>query len=73
MQPSLYTDMRGDGVELSGQKGEVGAVDWSLGSLATCADDGTVRVWRPDSEMHSECEAEPERMQWNWAWARERR
>lgn len=30
--------------------GEVGALDWSDGELATCVDDGTVRVWRADRE-----------------------
>ena len=37
-----------EGVELRGQEGEVGAVDWASDSLVTCADDGTVRIWRPD-------------------------
>lgn len=57
------------GVELRGQKGEVGAVDWAEGMLATCADDGTVRIWRPDLEVSRRCGHEPEEMQWNWSWA----
>ncbi|KAI0772644.1 WD40-repeat-containing domain protein [Irpex lacteus] len=61
------------GVELFGQKGEVGAVDWAPGQLASCADDGTVRVWRPDVERYRRCEDEPEEMRWNWSWAGERR
>ncbi|KAI0688551.1 WD40-repeat-containing domain protein [Cytidiella melzeri] len=71
VQPSLYGDMRGRGIELSGQKGEVGAVDWAPGQLATCADDGTVRIWRPDLETCRKCEAEPDEMAWSWSWARE--
>lgn len=57
------------GVELRGQKGEVGAVDWADGMLATCADDGTVRIWRPNLEVSRQCEADPEEMKWNWSWA----
>ncbi|KAI0036069.1 WD40-repeat-containing domain protein [Vararia minispora EC-137] len=39
-----------DGVRLHAQVGEVTAVSWAEGMLATCSDDGTVRVWRVDSE-----------------------
>ncbi|KIP09174.1 hypothetical protein PHLGIDRAFT_67970, partial [Phlebiopsis gigantea 11061_1 CR5-6] len=56
-------------VELHGQRGEVGAVDWAEGILATCADDGTVRVWRPDLVTARECQDEPDKMKWNWSWA----
>jgi denticleless len=59
---------RTNGVELHGQKGEVGAIDWAEDMLATCADDGTVRVWRPDIEVYRRCENEPEEMGWNWSW-----
>ncbi|OSC98732.1 WD40 repeat-like protein [Trametes coccinea BRFM310] len=59
----------GSGVELRGHTGEVGAMDWADGMLATCGDDGTVRVWRPDLDISRQCEADPEEMQWNWAWA----
>ncbi|KAI0370197.1 WD40 repeat-like protein [Pilatotrama ljubarskyi] len=59
----------GDGVELCGQTGEVGAVDWADGMLATCADDGTVRVWRPDVEVARQCRDNPSEMKWNWAWS----
>jgi len=57
------------GVELKGQLGEVGAVDWAQDTVATCADDGTVRIWRPDVEVHNKCIAEPEESHWEWAWA----
>ena len=58
------------GVALEGgQTGEVGAMDWADGALATCADDGTVRVWRPDVEVARRCEDDPEEMKWEWAWA----
>lgn len=57
------------GVELNGQTGEVGAVDWADGMLASCADDGTVRVWRPDIDVSRQCESEPERMKWEVCWA----
>ncbi|KAI0824619.1 WD40-repeat-containing domain protein [Trametes gibbosa] len=59
----------GAGVELRGQKGEVGAVDWADGMLATCADDGTVRVWRPDVDVSRRCKEDPGEMGWNWAWS----
>lgn len=65
--PEVMARMRG--VELHGQRGEVGAVDWAEGMLATCADDGTVRVWRPDVEVYRRCESEPEEMRWNWSFA----
>ena len=35
-----------EGIQLPGQHGEVGALDWGYETLATCADDGTVRVWQ---------------------------
>ncbi|KAK2466468.1 hypothetical protein APHAL10511_002110 [Amanita phalloides] len=57
------------GVELRGQAGEVGAVDWAQDMVATCADDGTVRIWRPDVELRRKCAAEPEESSWEWAWA----
>ncbi|KAL1740215.1 WD40-repeat-containing domain protein [Schizophyllum fasciatum] len=56
------------GVELKGQSGDVGAVSWARDSLATCADDGTVRVWRPDVERHRQCQANPADAQWLWSW-----
>ncbi|KXN87912.1 hypothetical protein AN958_07922 [Leucoagaricus sp. SymC.cos] len=58
-------------VELHGQKGEVGAVDWAGGSLATCADDGTVRVWRPDIETYFRCIEDPNKAQWDWCWSKQ--
>jgi denticleless len=60
---------RVEGVRICAQKGEVGAVDWGHDGIATCADDGTVRMWRPDMASHRRCEAEPEEATWDWAWA----
>jgi denticleless len=57
------------GVELKGHVGEVGAVDWAFEMLTTCADDGTVRVWRPDIEVHHRCIRNPDEEKWNWCWA----
>lgn len=56
-------------VELKGHTGEVGAMDWADGMLATCSDDGTVRVWKPDIEVARRCADEPEEMKWEWSWA----
>jgi denticleless len=55
------------GVELRGQSGEAGALDWADGSLATCADDGTVRIWRPDVETYRSCLDDNE-ASWQWSW-----
>lgn len=60
----------GSGVELRGQEGEVGALDWAKGALATCADDGTVRVWRPDLERYRTCCDNAEEEQHSWSWAK---
>jgi denticleless len=57
------------GVELKGHVGEVGAVDWARDTLATCADDGTVRTWRPDIDVHNRCIRDPQEEKWNWCWA----
>ena len=54
------------GVELKGQDGEVGSVDWADGTLATCADDGTVRVWRTDLEGSEIYRADPEGAGFGW-------
>ncbi|OCH93556.1 WD40 repeat-like protein [Obba rivulosa] len=59
----------GAGVEVGGQSGELSALDWAEGMLATCADDGTVRVWRPDAEVHRRCEEDSLEERWNWSWA----
>lgn len=56
------------GVELMGRAGEVGAVDWAQSMLATCTDDGTVRIWRPDIVRHRWCQSQPEEG-WSWSWA----
>jgi denticleless len=55
------------GVELPGQKGEVGGVDWTQDMLATCSDDGIVRVWRFDPEIRQQCDLDTE-AQWTWTW-----
>lgn len=57
------------GVELRGQEGEIGSLDWAEGALATCADDGTVRIWRPDLDRYRGCcdNAEEEQHAWSWA------
>ena len=57
------------GVQLRGQTGEVAAVDWANGMLATCADDGTVRVWRPDGDVKRRCAKDPEELKWQYAWS----
>ncbi|KAF4619114.1 hypothetical protein D9613_005542 [Agrocybe pediades] len=56
-------------VELKGQLGEVGAVDWAHDVLATCTDDGTVRTWRSDPQIYSRCQAQPEESRWDWKWS----
>ena len=55
------------GVELPGQKGEVGSVDWAQDMLATCSDDGIVRVWRFDPEIRQQCDLEAD-ARWTWTW-----
>lgn len=55
-------------VVLRGQRGEVGALDWAQGMLATCADDATVRIWRPDIGVHRRCLEDSEEMRWHWSW-----
>ncbi|KAJ7086628.1 WD40-repeat-containing domain protein [Mycena epipterygia] len=57
------------GVELKGQSGDAGAVDWASDILSTCWDDGMVRLWRPDVERHRECVESPEEQRWDWCWA----
>ena len=55
-------------VRLCGQTGEIGAVDWAEGMLATCSDAGTVRVWRPDVEVSRRCKENTEQASWEWSW-----
>lgn len=58
------------GSELKGQQtGEVGAIDWAQDMLATCIEDGTVRVWRPDLETYLGCIENPEERRWDWTWS----
>ncbi|KAG6841322.1 hypothetical protein C0991_012321 [Blastosporella zonata] len=57
-----------DGIQLKCQQGEVGAVDWAEDALASCADDGTVRMWRPDVGTYRECMRDPEKGRWDWSW-----
>ncbi|KAI0080718.1 WD40 repeat-like protein [Panus rudis PR-1116 ss-1] len=66
-----FASSQGPGVQLKGQVGEVGAVDWADGTVASCADDGTVRVWRPDIDTYRRCQEDPKEMEWEWSWARE--
>lgn len=58
-------------IELRGQTGEVGAVDWAHEMLATCADDGTVRVWRPNYDVYQKCLSDPDAERWNWSWSQD--
>ncbi|KAJ3723242.1 WD40-repeat-containing domain protein [Lentinula raphanica] len=57
------------GVVLKAQLGEVHAVDWAYGMVATCADDRTVRIWRPDVDTYRSCEEDPDEYKWKWSWA----
>ncbi|KAF9263602.1 WD40 repeat-like protein [Marasmius fiardii PR-910] len=57
------------GIELSAQVGEIGPVDWADGMLATCADESTVRIWRPDIEVYRACLEDPIERKWDWSWA----
>ncbi|KAG7097172.1 hypothetical protein E1B28_004547 [Marasmius oreades] len=57
------------GVKLSAQIGEIGPVDWADGMLATCADESTVRIWRPDIEVYRSCLENPTEKKWDWSWA----
>jgi denticleless len=55
------------GIELPAQKGEVTGVDWAQDMLATCSDDGIVRVWRFDPEIREQCDLDAE-ARWAWTW-----
>jgi len=58
------------GLELKEQQsGEVGTIDWARDMLATCIDNGTVRVWRPDLETYLSCIENPEERRWDWTWS----
>ncbi|KAJ4492918.1 WD40-repeat-containing domain protein [Lentinula edodes] len=57
------------GVELKAQTGEVYAVDWADGMLASCADDRTVRIWRPDVDVYRSCLEDPDNYKWKWSWS----
>jgi denticleless len=63
--PPILPDLAG--VQLTGQKGEVGGVDWAQDMLATCSDDGTVRVWRFDPEIRQQCDVDDD-ARWTWTW-----
>lgn len=58
-------------VALSAQSGEVGPVDWAEDALATCADEGTVTIWRPDARVARHCRLQPDEAKWNYWWANE--
>lgn len=62
-------DSNSSAVQLRGQTGEIGGLDWADNALATCADDGTVRIWRPDVEVYRRCRADPVEQNWNWNFA----
>ena len=59
-----------EGVELRNESGcgEVGAVDWAEGALASCSDGGTVKIWRPDIDVYRECLDSPDEKMWEWSW-----
>jgi len=42
-------------------------VDWAHDMLATCSDDGTVRVWRRDPEIRQQCDLNAD-ARWEWTW-----
>ncbi|KAG1753781.1 WD40-repeat-containing domain protein [Suillus paluster] len=56
-------------VRFRGQASEIGAIDWARNMVASCADDGTVRIWRPDLEVYQNCVANPEEQKWEWLWS----
>ncbi|KAJ7667750.1 cell division cycle protein cdt2 [Mycena polygramma] len=56
------------GVELKGQSGDAGGVDWAPEMLSTCWDDGVVRVWRPEVGTYRACLESPEEKRWDWCW-----
>ncbi|KAF8528884.1 WD40-repeat-containing domain protein, partial [Hysterangium stoloniferum] len=55
-------------VELKPTGKEIGALDWTDSSLATCCDDGTVRLWRPNLDVSMKCKSDPEESKWDWTW-----
>ncbi|KAJ7774271.1 WD40 repeat-like protein [Mycena maculata] len=57
------------GVELKGHSGDAGGVDWAPDMLATCWDDGMVRIWRADTETYRVCLVQSEEKRWDWCWA----
>ncbi|GJJ07363.1 hypothetical protein Clacol_001565 [Clathrus columnatus] len=58
-------------IELISSTKEVGSLDWAFDTLATCCDDGTVRIWRPNLDIASQCRANPEEEKWNWFWSKD--
>ncbi|KAG2370070.1 WD40-repeat-containing domain protein [Suillus spraguei] len=56
-------------VRFRAQSGEIGAVDWARDMVASCADDGTVRIWRPDLEVYQSCISNSEEQKWEWFWS----
>ncbi|KAG7449441.1 WD40 repeat-like protein [Guyanagaster necrorhizus] len=61
--------MEEKGVELQGQQGDIGGVAWCSDGLVTGADDGTVRVWRPDVDAYHHCLEHPDEKRWHWSWS----
>ena len=65
----VASDVPRDAVEIKGQMGEIGALDWAEDQLATCADDGTVRIWRPNMSMQREYVNDANNARWSWSLA----
>lgn len=58
-----------ESVHLQGHFGQAGSLAWDeSGGLASCADDGTVRMWRRDEVLRARCEEDPEAAKWNYKW-----
>ncbi|PVG04198.1 WD40 repeat-like protein [Serendipita vermifera] len=56
-------------VTLYGQAQEVTGLNWgNNGVLATCSDDKTVRIWRPNREQALRCRQDSD-ASWHWKWA----
>ncbi|CAK5276039.1 unnamed protein product [Mycena citricolor] len=62
-QSSNALELKGSG------DGDSGGLDWAEGMLATCWDQGVVRIWRPEAQSHRSCLDNPENSRWDWLWA----
>ncbi|KAH8830678.1 WD40-repeat-containing domain protein [Flagelloscypha sp. PMI_526] len=54
---------------LEGQVGRTGALSWSDDGLVSCADSGTLRMWRRDEDLYRRCLDDIEASRWNYHWA----